>query len=115
MNSDGPTLPREHLRACFDALSDGTDVAIGPCTDGGYYLLGARQPVPRLTREVRMSTPHVLADTLSLAVEEGLRVRLLPKWYDVDDARSLSWLMADLAERPDVAHHTRHFLGHVSG
>jgi hypothetical protein len=60
-----------------------------------------------------MSTPRVLADTLSLAAEEGLRVHLLPEWYDVDDARSLSWLIAELARRPEVARHTRRFLGRV--
>lgn len=110
MNSDSPTLPEDHLRACFEALTSETDMAIGPCDDGGYYLLGTRQPIPRLTREVRMSTPHVTTDTLALAAEEGLRVRLLPGWYDVDDARSLARLMAGLADRPQAAHHTRRFL-----
>ena len=113
MNSDGPTLSGSHLRACFEALADDTDVVIGPCVDGGYYLLGVKQPAPRLTREVRMSTPHVLTDTLSLAAEEGLRVQLLSEWYDVDDARSLSRLIAELAQKPEVARHTRRFLRHM--
>lgn len=110
MNSDSPTLPEDHLIACFEALTGETDVAIGPCADGGYYLLGTRQPVPRLTREVRMSTPHVTVDTLALAADEGLRVRLLPGWYDVDDAHALSRLMTELAKRPEAAHYTRWFL-----
>jgi rSAM/selenodomain-associated transferase 1 len=110
MNSDSPTLPEDYLTACFETLTSETDIAIGPCADGGYYLLGTRQPVPRLTREVRMSTPHVTADTLALAAEEGLRARLLPGWYDVDDARTLTRLMAELAARPQAAHHTCRFL-----
>jgi rSAM/selenodomain-associated transferase 1 len=113
MNSDGPTLSGSYLRDCFEALVGDTDIVIGPCVDGGYYLLGAKQPVPRLTREVRMSTPHVLADTISLAAEERLRVHLLSEWYDVDDARSLSWLTAELARRPEIARHTRRFLGRL--
>jgi hypothetical protein len=112
MNSDSPTLPEGHLRACFEALSGETDVAIGPCADGGYYLLGTRKPIPRLTRDVRMSTPHVSADTLALAAEEGLRVHLLPGWYDVDDARTLTRLVAELANAPKAARHTRRFLEH---
>jgi rSAM/selenodomain-associated transferase 1 len=112
MNSDSPTLPRDHLIACFEALNGETDVAIGPCTDGGYYLLGTRKPIPRLTREARMSTPRVTADTLALAAEEGLRVRPLPGWYDVDDARTLTRLVAELANRPKAAPHTRRFLEH---
>ena len=110
MNSDGPTLPDDHLLACFESLNDDTDVVIGPCADGGYYLLGTRMPVPRLTRGVRMSTPRVTIDTLVLAKEEGLRVRLLPHWYDVDDGPSLWWLFAELSKTPQIARHTRRFL-----
>jgi hypothetical protein len=58
-----------------------------------------------------MSTNQVFADTLSLAAEEGLQVSVLPKWYDVDDVRSVSRLMSDLmGTAPDIAVHTRRFL-----
>jgi hypothetical protein len=58
-----------------------------------------------------MSTPDVMRDTLALAAEEGRRVRLLPTWYDVDDADSLARLQAELARLPEtVASHTRSFL-----
>ena len=67
--------------------------------------------LPRLLREVRMSTPTVLADTLALAAEEGLRVALLPMWYDVDDVASLERLRAELMNAGDgVAPWTRAFL-----
>jgi hypothetical protein len=111
MNSDGPTLPLVCLERAFEALRDGSDVALGPSADGGYYLIGARRPVSRLLREVRMSTPKVLADTLVLAAEEGLRVTLLPTWYDVDEAADLARLVRDLADAPaGVAPRTRAFL-----
>lgn len=115
MNSDGPTLPPAHLKAAFAALAGETDVVLGPCDDGGYYLIGVKHPVPRLLREVQMSTPNVTADTLALADEEGIRVELLPVWYDVDDAASLARLAQELAAAPpDVARHTRAFLGQHS-
>jgi rSAM/selenodomain-associated transferase 1 len=111
MNSDGPTLPVSCLIEAFESLTDGVDVVLGPCDDGGYYLIGLKRPAPRLLREVRMSTPNVVADTLALAAEEGLRVKLLPAWYDVDDATSLARLIAELADAPaEVAAHTRAFL-----
>jgi len=111
MNSDSPTLPLACLVGAFEALSGEADVALGPCDDGGYYLIGLKRPAPRLLREVRMSTPHVLADTLALAAEEGLRAALLPAWYDVDDAASLARLSAELAQAPlEIARHTRAFL-----
>lgn len=111
MNSDGPTLPVAHLTAAFAQLRDGADVALGPAEDGGYYLIGLKRPAPRLLREVRMSTPTVLADTLALAAEEGLRVALLPTWYDVDDVASLGRLRDELAQVPAaIAPATRRFL-----
>lgn len=111
MNSDGPTLPLACLTGAFDALANGADVVLGPADDGGYYLIGLRRPAPRLLREVRMSTPDVLADTLAIAAQERLRVELLPVWYDVDDAASFERLRAELvAAPPELARHTRAFL-----
>lgn len=111
MNSDSPTLPPSCLAGAFEALSDGADVALGPCDDGGYYLIGTKRPIPRLLREVRMSTPTVASDTLALAEAEGLRVRLLPTWYDVDDAASLARLVREVPQLEErVAAHTRRYL-----
>jgi rSAM/selenodomain-associated transferase 1 len=112
MNSDGPTLPLDHLIAAFDLLDGDVDVVLGPADDGGYYLIGLKRPAPRLLREVRMSTSHVAADTLALAAEEGLSVALLPSWYDVDDVESLARLREELVSAPaHVAPHTRALLG----
>ncbi len=114
MNSDGPTLPVGHLVQAFDALSNHTDVVLGPSDDGGYYLIGLKRPAPRLLREVRMSTPHVTADTLALAREDSLNVTLLPPWYDVDNVAALHQLMAELKDSPsEVALHTRSFLAEL--
>ena len=111
MDSDSPTLPTACLSQAFHDLEDGADVSLGPCEDGGYYLIGLRQPAPRLLREVQMSTPTVAADTITLAKEEGLSVNLLPTWYDVDDAASLTRLVREMASlEPQVAVHTRRFL-----
>jgi rSAM/selenodomain-associated transferase 1 len=111
MNSDGPTLPVEHLVEAFEGLSNHADVVLGPSDDGGYYLIGLKKPAPRLLRDVQMSTPRVAADTLALAEAEGLRVKLLPVWYDVDDVAALRRLNDELATAPaHVAPHTRSFL-----
>jgi rSAM/selenodomain-associated transferase 1 len=110
MDSDSPTLPVTTLRAAFDALAGEADVVLGPCEDGGYYLIGLKRPAPRLLREVRMSTPQVTADTLALAKAEGLRIALLPTWYDIDEGSSLVRLLDELAISTDeLACHTRAF------
>ena len=111
MDSDSPTLPPHYLSRAFDVLSDGADVVLGPCDDGGYYLIGIKSPTPRLLREVHMSTPTVAAETIALAKEEGLNLISLPVWYDVDDAASLSRLRQEIETlHPSVAAHTRQFL-----
>ena len=111
MDSDSPTLPSAYLTQGFRILSDGADVVLGPCDDGGYYLIGIRKPAPRLLREVHMSTPTVAAETMALAKEEGLQLVTLPVWYDVDDVVSLSRLIEEV-EKLSLASaiHTRRFL-----
>lgn len=107
INSDSPSLPATYLAEAFAALDDPTiDVVFGPCEDGGYYLIGLKQPRPRLVLDVRMSTADTLADTLRIAAEERLRVGLLRPWYDVDSAAELERLTVD----PDLGRHTREFL-----
>jgi uncharacterized protein len=111
MDSDSPTLPAEYLAMAFAALDGEADVALGPCDDGGYYLIGLKRPQPRLLHDVAMSTPFVVRDTVALASELGLRVALLPQWYDVDTVAELDRLRVELRETPtQVGWHTRAFL-----
>jgi len=63
IGSDAPTLPRAHLHQALDELM-AHDVVIGPSDDGGYYLIGARVPVPELFVDVHWSTAEVLPTTL---------------------------------------------------
>jgi rSAM/selenodomain-associated transferase 1 len=111
MNSDSPTLPAAYLSQAFDSLEAGADVVLGPCDDGGYYLIGVKQPIPRLLQEVQMSTPTVAADTIAMAVEDNLKVHFLPNWYDVDDAASLIRLAEEVTNgKLQTATHTRRFI-----
>lgn len=110
MNSDSPLLPVQYLEAAFQRLDNPqVDVVLGPCTDGGYYLIGWKEPHARLVQDVVMSTDHVLADTLKIAAADQLQVALLEAWYDIDDAADLERLRTEL-ERSDGAEHTRRFL-----
>ena len=113
LSSDSPTLPAQFIADGFHLLDgpDGIDVVLGPCEDGGYYCIGMAAPHMRLVRDVQMSTPHVLDETLSIARSSGLRVALLPKWYDVDTVRELDHMRMHLPILPDYrAPRTRHFL-----
>ena len=97
IDGDSPTLPVAYLRQGFRRLDDpAVDVVLGPCEDGGYYAIGMKRLHPTLF-DVTMSTPHVLRDTLAQAERAGLRVALLPTWYDVDTPADLERLRAELA------------------
>jgi hypothetical protein len=107
MDSDSPTLPAEYLAQAFDAL-DSADAVLGPCDDGGYYLIGLKRPAPRLLRAVPLSAPTVMRDTLARAAEENMSVAQLPPWYDVDTVAELARLRLELAAlAPDRAPYTR--------
>jgi rSAM/selenodomain-associated transferase 1 len=115
MDSDSPTLPSENLCRAFTTLDDGADISLGPCDDGGYYLIGLKRPSPNLFLNVTMSTPHVVADTLAQAKNDNLRVAMLPICYDIDLVDDLQRLIRDLETLPDhVARHTRAFLAEKS-
>jgi hypothetical protein len=113
LNSDGPTLPLTYLQQAFAWLEHpDVDVVLGPSEDGGYYLIGLKQPHPDLFREIAWSTDRVTAETLAKAEAMGLEAVQLPSWYDVDTAAELDRLLAELATLPDDAlPHTRRLLG----
>ncbi|HEV8308428.1 MAG TPA: TIGR04282 family arsenosugar biosynthesis glycosyltransferase [Methylomirabilota bacterium] len=95
VDADSPTLPTAFVRdACLALLGDTADVVVGPCEDGGYYLIGLRRPTPALFRAIAWSTPAVLEETVARARQLGLRLRLLPAWFDVDRGEDLARLRA---------------------
>ena len=95
LDSDTPNLPMEYIRGGFLRL-DESDVALGPCEDGGYYLMGMRSYVPELFRGIPWSTPEVAKLTMNKAKALGLTVSLLPEWYDVDTMIDLERLERDV-------------------
>jgi uncharacterized protein len=102
VNSDSPTLPTEFLVWAARALAEpGERVVLGPADDGGYYLLGMKQPYAHLFADIAWSTDEVAAATHHRARSLGLDVVMLPIWYDVDDFASLSRLKAELAQGVD--------------
>ena len=105
MNSDGPTLPLACLEAAFSGL-DGADVTLGPGHDGGYYLIGMKEPHAELFEQIAWSTKQVLEETLAACCRLGLTVQLLPQWYDVDVAADLERLRRDLIIDPSGAPQT---------
>jgi len=117
MDSDSPTLPVTYLRQAFKELEDPrVDVVLGPCNDGGYYLIGLKSPCSALFQGMVMSTPTVVTETLERAREQRLQVACLPRWHDVDTSEDLERLIEELRSQPDhLAQHTRAFLSNARG
>jgi len=97
VGSDAPSLPWERVREAL-RLTGERDLVLGPCTDGGYYLIGMQAARPRLFAGIRWGGTAVLADTLKRAQELGLTVSLLDSWYDVDTPEDLERLRSHLAD-----------------
>jgi rSAM/selenodomain-associated transferase 1 len=89
VGSDLPSLSREDVLDAIESL-DAHDVAIGPATDGGYYLLALKRPDAGLFEAVPWSTPGVLAATLERAGRLGRSVRVLRTAGDLDTAEDLA-------------------------
>lgn len=51
LDSDTPNLPTYHIREALSRL-DEVDVVLGPCEDGGYYLIGMRSWTAELFRGI---------------------------------------------------------------
>ncbi|MCL7412540.1 MAG: TIGR04282 family arsenosugar biosynthesis glycosyltransferase [ANME-2 cluster archaeon] len=83
LDSDSPNLPREYIYNSVRILNR-TDVVIGPCIDGGYYLIGLGKHIPELFLDIPWSTSKVMSSTMEKAVDRGITISLLDEWYDVD-------------------------------
>lgn len=102
VGTDVPSLPLDHYKQAL-ALLEAHDVVLGPAPDGGYYLIGLKQPRPELFTDIAWSTDRVLAATQEKAASLGLKTALLPSWRDVDtidDLRALMDASAADAKKP---------------
>jgi rSAM/selenodomain-associated transferase 1 len=95
VSTDSPDLPAEYLQEAFRRLED-TEVVLGPCPDGGYYLIALSKLVPAFFRDMPWSTDRVVPETERRARQMGLTPFHLPKWHDVDTAADLDRLVKDL-------------------
>ncbi len=107
ISSDSPTLPSSTVADCFSQLrSGGVDAVLGPCEDGGYYLIGMKAPQPALFTNIEWSTSRVTEQTLEGARLAGLSVAMMPVWYDADTVDDLERMWADLENNRGTATRT---------
>lgn len=112
IGSDVPSLPTSILERALSSLKDSRmDGVLGPSEDGGYYLIGLRRPCAELFRGIAWSTPKVFEQTMTRARQQRLRIRVLPRWWDIDTPEDLQQLRGWLVSQPGAElAHTRRFL-----
>lgn len=101
---DTPQLRAAHAEAALDDLRDGIDVTVGPASDGGYYLIGLREPndaVFALPAEL-WGGAEVFGATLAAANEAGLSVGMLRPERDLDEEHDARAFLADPLTPPEI-------------
>lgn len=84
IGSDCPELKESHLTQALHCLLDHQAV-LGPCHDGGYYLLGLRQPLASLFWRMPWSTDQVFAETVRRLEQAGWTWAALETLSDLDE------------------------------
>lgn len=87
IGTDAPDVTRRDIAAAF-ALLKRHDAVIGPATDGGYWLLALKGPVPPgVFDDIRWSSAHTRADLEARLAAFGLgQIAHLRTLADVDEA-----------------------------
>ena len=91
IGTDCPALTQTHLQQAANALNENDAVMI-PAEDGGYVLIGLRQPEPAIFTDITWGTAQVLASTRQRLRDIGYSWRELPTLWDVDEPADLTRL-----------------------
>jgi glycosyltransferase A (GT-A) superfamily protein (DUF2064 family) len=86
--ADTPDLADHHVMQAIEAL-DASPVVLGPADDGGYYLIGMKQPMPELLIDMPWSTDQVLSETMRRLAAQGVEPVLLETLHDCDRPEDL--------------------------
>lgn len=97
IGTDCPALGPAHLQAAAAALAAYQAVVI-PAEDGGYVLIGMRQPSRRVFAGINWGSAKVMTQTRKRLLETGWQWSELPSLWDVDreeDFERLGALLPD--------------------
>ncbi len=112
IGTDCLTLTTADIVGAFDKLNE-HDYVIGPACDGGYYLIGLRNPHQQIFQKIKWSSGAVLRQTRQNIKELKQSVYLLKEQEDVDDLASLKRLHQELFKR-EFAFSTRKILENLA-
>jgi hypothetical protein len=111
VDSDSPTASWEAAARGLEGLRRPRQVCMGPCTDGGYWLVAMTTIELGVLEGIPWSTPAVAPETRARCAALGLHLEELPVGRDVDGPDDLDWLREELRQRPGRAPRTAAALG----
>ena len=91
VGADSPTLTAAHLQCALDGLV-GHEAVLGPCPDGGFYLIALRRCMPGLLASLPWSTPETLRAVKQRLQAHGFSIAELQPLFDVDTPADLKEL-----------------------
>lgn len=110
IGTDMPFIDEELVANASRAL-DHSDIVLGPCVDGGYYLIGMKSIHRQLFEGIPWSTSRVLSATLDRCASLGLTTQLLPEQRDVDTLNDLLALYAPAPRHEAIVERLREVVG----
>ncbi|MGB7932077.1 MAG: TIGR04282 family arsenosugar biosynthesis glycosyltransferase [Gammaproteobacteria bacterium] len=84
VGTDIPSIEAADLDTAFQSLQQGKDAVVGPARDGGYYLIGLKQPNRWLFEGISWGTSTVFQETLSRLQQLEMDWLSLREHADVD-------------------------------
>lgn len=102
IGADCPRLDHGILESAACALEK-SEITFGPASDGGYYLVGLRKPMPEILSDIPWGTGGVLAASIQRARQAGHEPTLLAQLHDVDEPPDLPDALAALEESRSVS------------
>lgn len=93
--SDSPQLHPSIFRAALELL-DRKRVVLGPTFDGGYYIIGLRNPCPEIFNGINWGSSNVYRETAEILERNEVNWQELELSYDVDTPENLEQLYLEI-------------------
>jgi rSAM/selenodomain-associated transferase 1 len=105
-DSDSPTVDGAAIAHALARFAGPRKALMGPCDDGGYYLIGLTTLELGILDGISWSTPEVAAQTRVRCAALRISLEELPLGYDVDGPPDLDRLREELTHLPERAPRT---------
>ena len=96
IGSDLPYFSPSDIAAA-EQLLESADIVFGPSPDGGYWLVGMKEPFPQLFEDDRYSRCDVLERALAICEGYGKTVAFGPSSQDIDTPKDCEFLLERVA------------------